>query len=148
MSRFKQGEEKINMEVKNRLLLLEQTYQMHENVRREFVSDGIIYKSERGCIFGLTVGVLYWLDEYEKLLVEMIEKKYNVKVYYVIHSLTSIGEMYSFLYVSCFEDEWEYDRDGLKNGYPLAIVYNKDFGESEIGSIGIEGAFGGLIRTA
>ena len=57
--------------------------------------------------------------------------------------------MYALLYVSKNEDEWEYDKDDLKAGYPLAYVKNvSDDFCSEFGSIGVRQQFGGLVRTA
>lgn len=82
-------------------------------------------------------GACFWIDEEQRERVKEFEKDYNALVYFVIHSYTTIGEMESYLYVSDYEEEWEIDRDDLKNGQTLAYVYNHDMPDcSEFGSIG------------
>jgi len=115
---------------------------LHENVIREFEKEDLINLSEHG-------GILYWLDDKQKEYVARFEREHNAVVYHVIHNYTEFGELLAFLYVSSHEEEWEYDRDDLKDGYALAYVENLDdpcF--SEFGSIGIKPQFGGLCRTA
>lgn len=114
---------------------------LHENPIREFKAEGRLNLSENG-------GILYWLDEKQQECVKEFETKYNALVYHVIHDFTEFGELLSFLYVSDSEDEWEYDRDDLKQGYAYAYVKNLDDDVcSEFGSIGIKPQFGGLVRT-
>jgi hypothetical protein len=113
---------------------------MHENPIREFEKEDKINQSEHG-------GILYWLDEQQEQYVKAFEEKHKAVVYHVIHNYTDIGEMLSFLYVSDSPDEWEYDRDDLKQGYAYAYVMNLDDEYcSEFGSIGIKPQFGGLVR--
>lgn len=116
--------------------------QLHENVIREFNEEGKLNLSE-------ICGILFWLNEQEEKLVRDWEKKTGNMVYHVIKSYFEFGLCYSFLYVSTHPDEWEYDRDNLKDGYPIAYVHNDTFEFlSEYGSIVIEPQIGGLIRTA
>lgn len=76
------------------------------------------------------------------------EKENNGLVYHVIKSHTTIGLMYSLLYVSEYEEEWEMDMEDLGTGHALAYVVNKDMPDcSEFGTIGIEPSIGGLRRT-
>lgn len=115
---------------------------LHENPIKDFEKDGTINKSEHG-------GILYWLDDKENELVKAFEEKHNSVVYHVIHTYTDLGEMLALLYVSDSEEEWEYDIDDLKAGYPFAYVMNLDDDDcSEFGSIGVKPQFGGLVRTA
>lgn len=115
---------------------------LHENPIREFEEEGRLNLSENG-------GILYWLDEKQQECVKEFETKYNALVYHVIHDLTEFGELLSFLYVSDSEDEWEYDLDDLKQGYPFVYVKNLDDDMcSEFGSIGIKPQCGGIVRTA
>ena len=52
------------------------------------------------------------------------------------------------LYVSAEDEEWELDREDLEERVPLAYVANLDAPDcSELGSIGIAPANGGLVRT-
>lgn len=107
---------------------------------KEFEKEGIINKSEHG-------GMLYWLDENEQKFVKEFEEKYDALVYHVIHNYTNFGELYSLLYVSKYEDEWDWDRDDIKHN--TACVYVKNIEDdicSEFGSIGIKSQFGGLAR--
>lgn len=68
---------------------------------------------------------------------------------HVIDNPTSIGRMHSYLYVSSNEEEWEQDRQDLKDGCPIVYVENVDDELlSEFGSIGIEPRNGGVVRTA
>lgn len=115
---------------------------LYPNTIKEFDKEGIVNLSENG-------GFLYWLDSEQQAIVDDFEREYNALVYHVIHSFTEFGELYALLYVSKDEDEWGYDKDDLKAGYPLAYVKNVDDDHcSEFGSIGIKPQFGGLVRTA
>lgn len=115
---------------------------LHENPIKEFEKDGKLNQSEHG-------GMLYWLDENQQEIVKKFETEHNAVVYHVIHNYTDLGEMLALLYVSDSEEEWEYDIDDLKAGYPIAYVINLDDEYcSEFGSIGVKPQFGGLIRTA
>lgn len=96
-------------------------------------------------------GFLYPLDHVKAMeeRVRRFEKKYGYLVYHVIDNPTSIGRMHSYLYVSSNEEEWEQDRQDLKDGCPIVYVENVDDEIlSEFGSIGIEPRNGGVIRTA
>lgn len=108
---------------------------------KEFDKEGVINKSEHG-------GILYWLDENEEKMVKQFEEEYKAVVYHVIHNYTDLGEMYSLLFVSKYEEEWGYDKDDLKHNIAVAYVKNIDDDFcSEFGSIGVKNMFGGLQRT-
>lgn len=80
--------------------------------------------------------------------VKEFEEEYDALVYHVIHTYTQFGELYNFLYVSDYEEEWEFDRADVKAGYAVAYVWNKsDEWCSEIGSIAIREFIGGLVRV-
>ncbi len=114
---------------------------LSDNIIREFEKEGIINMSENG-------GFLYWLDSDQQAIVDEFQAEHNTLVYHVIHSYTEFGELYALLYVSKDEDEWDYDKDDLKNGYALAYVKNvTDDWCSEFGSIGVKPQYGGLVRT-
>ena len=96
-------------------------------------------------------GGVYEFDSNKELVAKIkeFEEEHNALVYHVIHTFTVIGELYSFLYVSDYDEEWEMDNSDIKNGYALAYVWNKDDEWcSEFGSIGVRGKFGGIVRTA
>ena len=107
---------------------------------KQFKEDDVIMVSENG--------FLYWLDDEQKKIVKDFEEEYDGLVYMVIHNMTEFGELYSMLYVSKHEDEWEYDNEDLEQGYALAYVKNLDDDFcSEFGSIAIKNRFGGIVRV-
>lgn len=114
---------------------------IYTQVIKEFEKDNVLNKSESG-------GILFWLDENEQKMVKEFEEKYNATVYHLIHNYTEYGELYSFLFVSQYKDDWDYDNEDLNNNRSLVYVKNIDEDAfSEFGSIGIRSQFGGLIRT-
>ena len=118
------------------------TLKLHENVVREFTEKGKLNLSEG-------YGALYWLDDTQQAYVDAFEQKYKALVYHVLHNMTEFGELLAFLYVSNEKEEWQYDRDDLKDGYACAYVENLDEPSfSEFGSIGVKPQFGGVVRTA
>ena len=85
--------------------------------------------------------------------VKEFENEYNALVYHVIHTPARIDgevmDMYNFLYVSDYQEEWEMDNNDIKDGYPLVYVWNKTIDYfSEFGSIAVQGRFGGLVRVS
>lgn len=100
-------------------------------------------------------GGLYEFSSNENLTakVQEFEKKNNALVYHVIHTPMRLdGEMmdvYNFLYVSDYQEEWEVDNADIKEGYVFAYVWNKTIDYfSEFGSIAVKGMFGGLVRVS
>jgi hypothetical protein len=81
--------------------------------------------------------------------IKEFEAEYNALVYHVIRTFTQFGELYNFLYVSDYDEEWVIENEDITAGYSLAYVWNKtDEWCSEFGSIGVRGKFGGIVRTA
>lgn len=115
---------------------------LHDNVIEEFQEEDKLNVSEGS-------GFLYWASDAQQEMARKFEAENNAVVYHILHNIVCGDEHLAFLYVSDYEDEWEYDREDLKSGYPLAYVKNLscDFC-SEFGSIGVEPSFGGLKRTA
>lgn len=95
-------------------------------------------------------GGLYEFNDNAELnaKVKEFEEEYNALVYHVIHTYTQFGELFNFLYVSDYEEEWEMDNADIEDGYAVAYVWNKsDDWMSEIGSIVVRERFGGLVRV-
>lgn len=68
-------------------------------------------------------------------------------VYHIIHSKTEFGELFSMLWTTSYEEEWETERENLEEGYVFAYVKNiTDDWCSEFGDIVINERFGGLCR--
>jgi len=140
------------METKTKITMKEQQRQeaierlkllkLYPNVLKDFEKESLVNVSEHG-------GILFWVNDEQKQMIEEFEQKHNALVYHVIHNYTSIGEMYSLLYVSKYKTEWKRDKKELQEGYPCVYVKNVDDDwSSEFGTIGIKEQFGGLIRTA
>ena len=109
-----------------------------------FEKDNQIFLSE------MTGGV-YEFYENTALIekVKEFEAEHNALVYHVIHTMTGFGELYSFLYVSDYEEEWEMDNEDIADGYVMSYVWNKtDEWCSEFGSIAVKNRFGGIVRVA
>lgn len=95
------------------------------------------------------VGAFFWAEGDDLKRIREFEKAYNALVYVVIRSYTNIGLMDSYMYVSDYGEEWEQDREDLKNNESLVYVYNHDAPDcSELGYIGITKTIAaGLRRT-
>ena len=93
-------------------------------------------------------GALYEVNQQEQELIATFEKNHpNCLVYHMIHNIFEFGECYSMLYVSGDKEEWEQDKQDIKDGYVFAWVENIDNDWcSEFGSIAIKSQFGGLVR--
>lgn len=98
-------------------------------------------------------GGLYEFSSNKELTekVQEFEKEHNALVYHVIHTPAMIDgeamDMYNFLYVSDYQEEWEMDQNDIKEGYALVYVWNKTIDYfSEFGSIAVKEKFGGLVR--
>ena len=131
-----------------RLEILEKEYLLHENVLKEFREDGTIYYSEN--LGGAFSGILYWLankDEYVEK-VRKIEQERNIFVYHFILNHKMDWDLLKMLYVSEYQDEWEFEKNDLKNGCTDAYVCNLNYDiDSEFGSVQITGVNGGLVRV-
>ena len=91
----------------------------------------------------------YWAYQEPDLIekVKELEEQYNCLVYAITHEYTSIGEMYSFLIVTDYEEEWDTLLEKYGNQYyGFAYVWNKEDDMcSEFGTIALS-SFGGGIR--
>ena len=93
-------------------------------------------------------GALYEINEEEQNIVDKFQKEHkDCLVYHMIHNKFEFGECYSMLYVSSDVDEWQRDKEDIKDGYVFAYVENVDDPWcSEFGSIAVKSQFGGLVR--
>ena len=107
--------------------------------------------SGRVCFFENYGG--FWVDQEPLILskIKELEEKYNCLVYAVTHEMTSIGEMYDFLIVSAYPEEWDDTLLPEGNGtfYAYAYVWNVDDDYcSEFGDIVVHSFGGGIKRIA
>lgn len=133
-------------EVKIRLNLLGVDYEM---VVKPFLEKGILKYSEyQNQVFN---AILYDVENDKELQkkIEDFEKKNNAIVYHVQLTHFVFGDCYSFFYVSDYMEEWEDDRQKLKENCAMVYVWNRtdDFC-SEFGWIGFKPSLGGVVRTA
>lgn len=116
-------------------------------------------KLDKSCIEAFTkgkvwesegFGALYEVNNEEQFIIDKFEAHHEgCLVYHMIHNKFEFGECYSMLYVSSDTDEWQQDKEDIKDGYVFAYVYNKDDDWcSEFGSIAIKSQFGGLVRLS
>ena len=96
--------------------------------------------------------VLYFLenkDEYVQM-VKDFEKETGYLVYHVIETRTSFGKILDFLFVSKYEEDWEYELEE-GNGRFIAISMANNLSDpncSDMGSIYVRPAIGGIERIA
>lgn len=110
---------------------------------KKFEKDGTVTLFER---FGG-----YYIDEYQEpellKLIKAFEESSGSLVYAVTHEMTEFGELYDFLIISKYEEEWESILEDIKDHYAFAYVYNKDNEYcSEYGTITVKSFGGGIAR--
>ena len=140
--------EEMKQEGLKRLKILKEHHNLLNNVVKDFEKENIRYYTED---FN---GMLCWLiknnncDDFVNI-VEKVEKEKNVLVYHATHSFTEFGELLNLFVVSKYKEEWDFEKEDLKQGIAFCYVVNLDeelF--SEFGSIGFKGKFGGITRIA
>ena len=106
-----------------------------------------LQKEDNVCFFENYGGYWAWQEPDLMKKVKELEEEHNCLVYAITHEYTSIGEMYSFLIVTDYEEEWDTLLEKYGNQYyAFAYVWNKDDDNcSEFGTIALS-SFGGGIR--
>ena len=133
--------ESLKEKQKNEAIKRMQLLRMSDTVIKEFRDNNKLKISDN-------MWSMHDLDQEQLKMVQEFEAENDSVVYHMIFQQTTIGDMYSFLFVSKYIDEWEMDTDDLKYGQTLAYVVNKTYSESsEFGKIGIEVTPICLIRT-
>lgn len=92
----------------------------------------------------------YWVFQKPELKAKMreIEKRYKCKVYAITHEYTEFGELYSFLIVDNYPQDWDTLIESYGNKHNVfAYVWNKDDEWcSELGTITVQSIYGGIKR--
>ena len=116
------------------------------NIYDGFIKD--FKKEDTVCYFENYMG--YWAFQDKELLdkIKKIEEKYNCTVYAVTHDFAEFGELYNFLIVTNYKEEWNDLLVGDKiTKYAYAYVWNKTDNDcSEFGTILVKSLFGGIRR--
>lgn len=140
--RNKNIEQKMNEQANQRLLALENNLNISPEIRQQF-NDGIVNLFVDGRIV-----YEHNLSKKVAQLKSTIEQKYNIIVYAIIYDNTNLGELYSMLCVSSYEEDWEFEQDSVEYLIPYAYVVNDTYKEcSEFGSISVAEHNNGLIRV-
>lgn len=80
--------------------------------------------------------------------IEEWQNEYGNLVYHVIHS-NYIYETYECLSVSCYKEDWEYERELIEDKWVMSHSINiTEPSFTESGSIGIQNINGTLLRLA
>lgn len=108
-------------------------------------------KNDTICYFEQFGG--FWAYQEPKLMekIKEFEEEHNCLVYAVTHEYLEFGECYDFLFISDYEEEWDYTLEGLSESKYIACAYvwNKDDDLcSEFGSIVVRSFGGGIKRIA
>ena len=99
------------------------------------------------CFFENYGGFWAWQEPELIEKIKEIEETHNCVVYAITHEYTDFGELYDFLIVTDYEEEWDNLLEKSGNHYfAFAYVWNKDDDYcSEFGTITLSN-FGGGIR--
>lgn len=105
-------------------------------------------ENDEVCFFEGFAGVWAWQDEELQSKIKKLEEKYNCTVYAVTHEYSDFGELYDFLIVTDYKEEWDDLVLKCNNTYySFAYVWNKsDEDMSEFGTVAIQSFGGGIKR--
>ncbi len=94
----------------------------------------------------------FWADQEPELMrkIQEFEEMHNCLVYAITHEFTEFGELYDFLIITDYTEEWNTLVTGRGNQHSaFAYVWNKDDEWcSEFGTIGVMSFGGGIKRIA
>jgi hypothetical protein len=106
--------------------------------------------SDKVCFFERFGG--YYVEDETELAnkIKSIESRYKCMVYAITHDYTQFGELYSFLIVTDYKNEWKTLVETCGNRHRVfAYVWNKDDNLcSEFGDIMVQSFGGGIRRIA
>ena len=105
-------------------------------------------ENDEVCFFEGFGGFWAWQDEELQSKIKELEEKYNCTVYAVTHEYSDFGELYDFLIVTDYKEEWDDLFTGFQGGfYAFAYVWNKSYEDmSEFGTVAIQSFGGGIKR--
>ena len=108
-----------------------------------------VFKEEDNVCFFENYGGFWAYQELELIeKIKEIEEKHSCLVYAITHEYTKFGELYDFLIVTDYEEEWDNLLEKSGNHYfAFAYVWNKDDEYcSEFGTITLSSSGGGIRR--
>ena len=126
--------------LKSEALRRMQRLNIWDDVIKAYTKTGEIYQSE-------DAGIIYKLDEAGQKAVDQVRNDGNVP-YHVIVTRSTIGTLYSVLYVSPNTTDWTFERSD-RSGIIMNYTYNAEYSDcSEYGDSRFVSCNGGLKRVA
>jgi len=109
--------------------------------------NGFKTKAQKVCFYENFGGYWVWQEPEIEAKMKDLEERYECVVYAITHEFAEFGECWSFLFVSKYDEEWEYEFERMDrvNFTADAYVWNKTEDFVEGGSICVQ-SFGGGIR--
>lgn len=93
------------------------------------------------------LGGLYEADDKLRNMIKGVETEHNIMVYHVVESVVMNMHIYSMLCVCPYTEEWEMEREDIKDGYVFCYALNVDEPDfSEFGSVVVHNVASGLVR--
>lgn len=147
MDSLKVSKEEIKQEVLERMKILN----LEEKVIRRFKEENTLCKSmEIHTSKEIVIRTRYIRDN-EKEIINQFENETNLFVYHIIKSFNNVETIFDLLYISQNKEEWEKEKEELKNGSTksntIKVIDNKII-SSEIKTIGIKSILGGVVKTS
>lgn len=107
-------------------------------------------ENDEVCFFEGFGGFWAWQDEELQSKIKEIEEKYNCTVYAITHEITELGELYDFLIVNDYKEDWSnLILSSPYFYYTFAYIWNKSNKDiSGFGTIAIQSFGGGIRRIA
>ena len=132
------------------------TKEQRKKLALKFMKQLDIYKpyikgfenNDEVCFFERFAGYWAWQNEVLENKIKELEEKYNCTVYAITHEYAEFGELYNFLIITDYKEEWDdlICKYSANEFSAFSYVWNKsDKDLSEFGTILIQ-SFGGGIR--
>ena len=143
MSNSKQINEELLQNMKREAIERLRELKLSKDVRNAFEKDGIVMCSYNRCIRNL--------KESELKLIRKWEREHETLAYHVVYSESIYGAMLTIPYISNRQDEWELDREDLREEEKWLYCYVINLDNllcSEYGYCCFSIEKGGLVREA
>ena len=118
------------------------------NIYKPYIN-GFKAKAQKVCFYENFGG--YWVYQEPEIEAKMkeLEEKNGCTVYAITHEMYEFGECWSFLFVSKYDEEWDYEfeQSNGANFYADAYVWNSSDDFVDYGSIVVQSFGGGLRRV-
>ena len=108
-------------------------------------------ENDEVCFFERFAGYWAWQDEEVQNKIKWLEEKYNCTVYAITHEYAEFGELYNFLIITDYKEEWDdlICKYSANEFSAFSYVWNKTVNDfSEFGTILIDSFGGGIRRVA